>query len=169
MRARGALIHLSRTNSSIGVPLRHDLIDLRLVCDRKLCHVLNIDALASLFADFQILVAGVHEVTHPFHINLDVRDFDLESLRRWCLFDLSEYMTDHPWGHAPLLFVNDIGSQHCMRLATACLSIGEHCSIKAVHDTLNDRLHRLLIHLTLRAGSIKHAIIVELIRTAVTR
>ena len=140
----------------------HDLVDLFFVCDIDFGYVLNVDAHAFLFSNFQVLSRGIDQIMHLLHIDFNHGDLDLELNLLRGVGNFFKDVTDHSWNHTSLRFIIDVRSKHRMRLTARCLSVGEDGPVEAFHDADDNRLYSLLIDVALFCVGIEYLIVAEL-------
>ena len=88
----------------------------------------------------QVVARRVEQVANPFHVDLEVRDFDDEfNDFRVGARDALEQRADGPRHDAGEVLVIDVRPHHCVRLARAGLAIREDRRVIPFEDVIDER------------------------------
>ena len=152
MRSTRLTVHVRRCDGAIIVAVSHDLVDLVLAVDVILCHILQVNALACLLVDSQVVLCWVKQVLNALVVNLDHANGDVEDYILGGIFNAGKDGSDHARDdslHLDILNVADARASHCVGLARSCLPVGKDRAIETIQDGVNDRLGSDVVHLFL--------------------
>ena len=125
-------IHVGGGCRAVFVSEAHQVVNLVFRLDVLLVDVLQVDALALLFVDSQVVFRRINQILDALVVNLDHADVDAEHNVGAGVLDLREDGAHHAGDDSLQLDVLDVGALHRVRLARRGLSVRKNSAVESI-------------------------------------